>query len=61
MISNEFIKAAKELIDSVSFDMNGMIVGNNLVGGHGGLISKETLQKCDELRRIIWKLENNKV
>ena len=50
---NELIKAAQALVDSVSFDVNGKIIGDRWVGGHGGLVSKETLKLADACRRAI--------
>lgn len=49
------IEAAKRLIDSVEFDVNGHPITK---GGHGGLVSKETLQARDELRMLISRYEN---
>lgn len=46
---------ALALAESVSFDMNGNLIGGKWVGGHGGLISHETLLKVDEVRRLIKK------
>lgn len=49
----DLIKAAQELVDSVAFDVNGKLIGGQWVGGHGGLVSRETIQKSDALRRIL--------
>ena len=46
---------ALALAESVSFDMNGNLIGGKWIGGHGGLISHETLLKVDEVRRLIKK------
>ncbi|CDX26745.1 hypothetical protein MPL3356_60532 [Mesorhizobium plurifarium] len=48
----ELLTAAEKLANSVSFDMNGEIIGGKLTGGHGGLISNDTLKAADEVRRI---------
>jgi hypothetical protein len=45
--------AAEALADSISFDMNGNLIGGKWMGGHGGLISHETIVKADEVRRAI--------
>lgn len=50
------IKAAKELVDAITFDDSG-IMGR---GGNGGLISRETIRKADELRLEIGKVEAQK-
>lgn len=45
--------AAKELVDSISFDDNGALIGGKWMGGNGGLLSRETLQKADAVRRAL--------
>lgn len=52
-ITEAMVAAAKELVDSVSFDENGALIGGKWMGGHGGLLSRETHQKADKLRRAI--------
>ena len=52
-MSSELIKAAKALIDAVTFDVSGI----NGKGGNGGLTSTETIRKCDELRLAIYRVE----
>ncbi len=49
-------KAAKELLDAVSFDVNGRMIGHTYQGGNGGLISIETLKAADNLRRVLSSL-----
>jgi len=44
------LTTARELVDAVSFDDCGAIVAGHLVGGHGGLLSRETIGKADALR-----------
>lgn len=48
----ELVTAAEKLANSVSFDMNGELIGTKLMGGHGGLISNDTLKAADSVRRI---------
>lgn len=45
------IDDATALAESVSFDMNGNLVGGKWMGGHGGLISQETMVASDKVRR----------
>lgn len=45
------LRAAERLAETVSFDMNGNLVGGKWMGGHGGLISHETMRAADEVRR----------
>lgn len=54
----ELIISAKELVAAVSFDMNGIIIGNKYVGGNGGLLSNETLIKADAVQRALAKMES---
>jgi hypothetical protein len=49
--------AAKELVDSINFDDNGALIGGKWMGGNGGLLSRETIRKADEVRRALHALE----
>lgn len=50
--------AAKELVEAINFDDNGALVGGKWMGGNGGLLSRETLRKADEVRRALHALES---
>lgn len=52
-MNERLLAAAEALVDSISFDENGALIGGRWMGGHGGLISQETHIKADALRRII--------
>lgn len=43
-------KRAKALVDAVQKDDCGMMIGQEWVGGNGGLLSRETLKAADDLR-----------
>lgn len=45
--------AARELVDAISFDDSGMMVAGKWMGGNGGLLSRETIQKADAVRRAL--------
>lgn len=47
------LKHAQKLVDCVSHDDNGAMVGQQWVGGNGGLLSRETIIAADSLRRAI--------
>lgn len=47
------IKAATEVVDAISFDVNGIALPTGFHGGNGGLVSQETMRRTDELRRAI--------
>ena len=44
---------AKALLDAVDFDQHGRIVAGKYVGGNGGLISRETMEAADALRKVL--------
>jgi len=54
---SELIKASRDLVESVSFDENGALIGGKWMGGHGGLVSRETHEKADTVRRVLSKFE----
>lgn len=45
--------AAKELVDAISFDDNGMMVAGKWMGGNGGLLSRQTIEEADAVRRAL--------
>lgn len=47
------LAACKALVDSVSFDDCGALIGGKFMGGNGGLVSRQTIEKADALRRIV--------
>jgi hypothetical protein len=54
---DDFVRAAKELVESISFDDNGALIGGRWMGGHGGLLSDETRKKADVVRTMIHHIE----
>lgn len=56
-MTEEIVKAAQALLDAITFDDCGAMVGGKFVGGNGGLISRETIRKADELRRALARAE----
>lgn len=52
------VKAAKDVVESISFDDNGALIGGKWMGGHGGLLSDDTRKKAGELRRAIHAAES---
>ncbi len=49
-IPDTLISLSKALVDAVAFDDCGRIIGGQLVGGNGGLLSRETIKAADRLR-----------
>lgn len=52
-MQGRLIDAAKELIKSLDFDVNGILLPTGWQGGNGGLVSQDTLRKADALRRAV--------
>jgi hypothetical protein len=50
---DDLIKAAQALVDAVTFDDSGY-QGR---GGNGGLLSRETIRKADELRQVLHRVK----
>jgi len=44
------VTQARALVAAVTADDSGMMLGNQWVGGNGGLLSRETLRVADPLR-----------
>ena len=47
---HDILSKARALVDAVAFDDNGKVIGTHLVGGNGGLLSRETIKTADALR-----------
>lgn len=56
--TERLIHAAKALVEAISFDVNGAMIGGKWMGGNGGLISPQTIRISDELRRAIASIES---
>lgn len=52
MMSTITLKA-KALLEAVDFDQHGRMVAGKYVGGNGGLISRETMEAADALRKAL--------
>lgn len=48
---------AAELLERITFDSDGVMVGMRRQGGNGGIISNDTLRAADKLRRSLDDLE----
>lgn len=46
-------KQARALVDALTEDECGAMVGGQWMGGHGGLLSRNTLSIADNLRRTL--------
>lgn len=51
------IKAAQGLVDAVQDDDVGHMIGNQWVGGNGGLLSRATIAAADKLRSALGALK----
>lgn len=52
----ELADAGKALVDAITFDESGTMIGGKYQGGNGGLISRETTVKADHFRRVLTKV-----
>lgn len=57
--NDKLVRKSRELVDSVSHDNNGSIVGGQYMGGNGGLYSRETIKAADALRAELSKWGGN--
>jgi len=53
---DELADAGKALVDAITFDESGAMVAGKYQGGNGGLISRQTIIKADQLRRALAKV-----
>ena len=51
------LTAAAELLERVTFDSDGVMVGFMRQGGNGGIISNDTLRAADALRLALDRIE----
>ena len=51
------LTAAAALLDRITFDSDGVMVGMERRGGNGGIISNDTLRAADALRRAFDDME----
>ena len=54
--TEQLIADAQAVVDAVTMDDSGMMVGTIWQGGNGGLLSRETLKAVDRLRLTIAKM-----
>jgi hypothetical protein len=47
------LRDAQAVVDAVTMDDSGMLVGTIWQGGNGGMLSRETLKAVDKLRKTI--------
>lgn len=55
----DILRKAKALVDCVTFDDCGQVIGTQLVGGNGGLLSHETIKAADALRQALSEHERH--
>lgn len=52
-VAEAVIARARDLLERVIVDGRGMIVGGKLVGGNGGILSRETMISAEQLARAL--------
>jgi hypothetical protein len=50
---DEIVTLSRALVDAVTMDDSGMMVGTIWQGGNGGLLSNDTIKAADRLRRAL--------
>jgi hypothetical protein len=53
IILDDIVKLSRALVDAVTMDDSGMMVGTIWQGGNGGLLSNDTIKAADRLRRAL--------
>ena len=56
-VTDALVKA-RALLDAVTFDSDGIMVGNVRQGGNGGLLSNDTIRAADALRLALEAVDN---
>lgn len=51
------IARARELLASVTYDSDGIMIGHQRQGGNGGLLSQNSIRAADQLRRALDALD----
>ena len=51
------VSTARDLLSSVTFDSDGVMVGMVRQGGNGGLLSNKTIRAADQLRLALEALD----
>ena len=54
---SDFLSMVEALVAAVEFDDGGMMVGQERVGGNGGLLSNDTLKKASTVRLTLGALK----
>lgn len=54
-LDDRIAEAALALAESVSFDVNGIALPTGFAGGHGGMVSDQTIRLADEVRRLVYQ------
>lgn len=57
----DVVDRARALLEAVDFDNNGAIVGQQSMGGNGGLISIATTRAADALRLALDQLDQHPI
>lgn len=52
-MQHDLLKDSQAVVDAVTMDDSGMLVGTMWQGGNGGMLSRETLKAVDRLRLTI--------
>jgi hypothetical protein len=59
ILGEKLRRQAKALVDSVVDDEAGHLVAGQWVGGHGGLLSRNTIALADQVKATLEKMERS--
>ena len=57
-VKDHVIARARVLLASVTFDSDGITIGNKRQGGNGGLLSIDSIKAADQLRLALEALDS---
>jgi len=60
ILGEKLRRQAKALVDAITDDDSGSIVGGQYQGGHGGLLSRNTIYLADQVRMTLAKIAQSR-
>ncbi|MET3925587.1 hypothetical protein [Devosia sp. 2618] len=58
---DQVITRARTLLDAVTYDSDGIMIGHQRQGGNGGLLSRDSLKAADQLRKALDALDSTPI
>lgn len=60
VLGEKLRRQAKALVEAITDDDCGSLVGGQFMGGHGGLLSRTTIAKADAVRSTLDQIEKRR-